>query len=294
MDPNPPMRKDSDNLLSINPAVTTHTLLDLSTEVLIEILAYLPAVSLFSVQRTCRTIRDIITGTTYFQYTMRAYINGVNDLLPPDFPHSERLELLRRHEQSWDSLQLNISTKYHTASVTRVGATFACPFILQDGYLIYECFMGGLQRYGYADLCSASRGEELRWVHITIADGHLPIASTVTVEFAVDHDLMVAIRYCVTSDLIIESLMSHSKWRQDIRVAVVELTFFQFTTGEPHTHSSTHTVSLPRSGQPFTYVSQEVLGDHVLVTTWSLDSKAAFYLVSWKTGAITFVSISSR
>ena len=201
MDPNPSMGKD--NLPSKNPVVTTHTLLDLSTEVLIEILAYIPAVSLFSVQRTCRTIRDIITGTTYFQYTMRAYINGVNDLLPPDFPHSERLELLRRHEQSWDSLQLNISTKYHTASVTRVGATFACPFILQDGYLIYECFMGGLQRYGYADLCSASRGEELRWVHITIADGHLPIASTVTVEFAVDHDLMVAMRYCVTSDLII-------------------------------------------------------------------------------------------
>ena len=31
----------------------------------------------------------------YFQYTMRAYINDVDDILPPDFPHSERLELLR-------------------------------------------------------------------------------------------------------------------------------------------------------------------------------------------------------
>jgi hypothetical protein len=89
-----------DNVLSKNPFVTTHTLFDLSTEVLVEILAYLPAVRLFSVQRTCRTIRDIIAGTTYFQYTMRAFINGVDDLLPPDFPHSERLELLRCHEQS--------------------------------------------------------------------------------------------------------------------------------------------------------------------------------------------------
>jgi hypothetical protein len=202
MDPNPPMRKDSDNLLSINPAVTTHTLLDLSTEVLIEILAYLPAVSLFSVQRTCRTIRDIIAGTTYFQYIMRTYINGVDDLLPSNFPHSERLELLQRHEQSWNSLQLDVFTQYDKGSVTG-DVPFPCPFVLQDGYLIYKCLRDGLQRYGYADLCSVSRGEELRWVHITIADGHLPTTSTVTVEFAVDHDLMVAMRYCVTSDLII-------------------------------------------------------------------------------------------
>jgi hypothetical protein len=291
MDSNQLMRKD--NLLSNNPVITTHTLLDLSTEVLIEILVYLPVVSLFSVQRTCRTIHDIIAGTTYFQYTMRAYINGVDDLLPPDFPHSERLELLQRHEQSWNSLQLDIFTQYHKDHVTG-DVPLPCPFILQDGYLIFECLTRGLQRYGYADLSSASQGEELRWVHITIANGYLPITSTVVVEFAVDHDLMIAMRYCVASDHIIGSLMSHSKWQQDTRVAVIQLTFFQFTTGAPHPHSSTHTVSLRRSGHPFTYVSQEVLGDHVLVTGCSLDLKASFYLVSWKTGAITLVSISNK
>ena len=291
MDPNPSMGKD--NLISKNPVVTTQTLLDLPTEVLVEILAYLPVVSLFSVQRTCRTIRDIIAGTTYFQYTMRAYINGVDDDLPPDFPHSERLELLRRHEQSWSNLQLRASI--FTQCVTGDSdVPFTSCFILQDGYLIYECLTLELQRYGYADLCSASPDEELRWVHITIANGHLPTTSSVTVEFAVDHDLMVAIRYCVASDLIIESLTSHSKWRQDVRVAVVQLTFFQFTTAAPHPLSSAHTVSLPRSGQPFTYVSQEVLGDHVLVTACSLDFKAAFYLVSWKTGVVTLVSISNK
>jgi len=195
MNPNLSMGKE-DNLVSKNPVVTTDTLLDLSTEVLVEILAYLPVVSLFSVQRTCRTIRDIIAGTTYFQYTMRAYVNGVDDFLPPDFPHSERLELLRRHEQSWNSLQLNMFTQYHTPSVTR-DVPFPCSFILQDGYLIYECLAGGLQRYGYMDLCSASRDEELRWVHITISNGQLP--TTWTVGFAVDHDLMIAIRYSTVS-----------------------------------------------------------------------------------------------
>jgi hypothetical protein len=298
MDPNPSIGKD--NLMSKNPVVTTHTLtlLDLSTEVLVEILAYLPAVRLFSVQRTCRTIRDIIAGTTYFQYTMRAFINGVDDFLPPDFPHSERLELLRRHEQSWNSLQLDTFTQYDEVRATG-DVPFSCPFIIQDGFLIYECLTGGLRRYGYVDLCSASasRDEELSWVHVTMADasGYLPTPSTVVV-FAVDHDLMVATRYCLASDLIIESLTSHSKWRKDIRAAVVQLSFFQFTTGAPHPLSSTHTVSLPQySRQPFTYISQEVLGDHVLVTTYSFDSKkAALHLVSWKTGAVTLVSSSSK
>ena len=172
-------------LISKNPVrvVTTHSLLDLSTEVLIEILAYLPVVSLFSVQRTCRTTRDIIAGTTYFQYTMRAYIDGVDDFLPPDFPHSERLELLRRHEQSWNSLQLqaNIFTQCVAGDVP-----FYSHFVLQDGYLIYQCLTLSSQLYGYADLCSASRDEELHWVHITMVDDHILPTSTVT--FAVDHD----------------------------------------------------------------------------------------------------------
>jgi len=259
MDPNPSMGKD--NLISKNPVVTTQTLLDLSTEVLVEILAYLPVVSLFSVQRTCRTIRDIIAGTTYFQYTMRAYINGVDDDLPPDFPHSERLELLRRHEQSWSNLQLRASI--FTQCVTGDSdVPFTSCFILQDGYLIYECLTLELQRYGYADLCSASRDEELRWVHVTM-DPH-PITG------------------------------HRSLWRPDIMSTMLQLTFFQFTMGAPHPLSSTHTVSLPRDpGQPFVSISQEVLGDHVLVTVGG-SNDAAFYLVSWKTGAVTLVSSPSK
>jgi hypothetical protein len=203
----------------------------------------------------------------------------------------------------WNSLQLDIFTQYHATRVTS-DVPSHYPFFIQDGYLIYQCLKDGLRRYGYVDLCSASRDEELRWVHITMADtgGLLPTGTTATtsistVEFAVDHDLMVAIRYCVASDLIVEPLTSRSKWREDIRsrATVVQLTFFQFTTGAPHPLSSTHTVSLPQySRQPFTFISQEILGDHVLVTTYSLDSKAAFHLVSWKTGAITLVSGSSK
>jgi len=48
------------------------TLLDLSTELLIEILAYLPVDDLSSVQWSCRMVGDIIADTAYFQYIMHA------------------------------------------------------------------------------------------------------------------------------------------------------------------------------------------------------------------------------
>ena len=281
-----------DNLISRNLVVTRRTLLDLSTEVLVEILAYLPTVCLFSVQRTCRTIHDIIAGTTYFQYIMRAYVNGVDDLLPPDFPHSERLELLRHYEQSWNSLKLNIFTQCVIDDIPSYSQ-----FILQDGYLIYQCLTIEYKwnRYGYADLCSASQDEELHWVHIRMVDDHWHLFNTSIVTFAVDQDLMVAVRYCVASDLIIKSLTGHSKlWQPVTLTALVQLTFFQFTTGAHHPLSSTHTVSLPQDpGQPCTFISSEVLGDHVLVTVGG-STEAVLYLVSWKTGAVTLVSTSSK
>src|SRR6266581_944905 len=91
----------NNTILPGNRVDTTHTLLDLSTEVLIEILAYLPPADMISVQRTCRIIRDIIDGTAYLQYILRTQIKGIEDFLPHDFPYSERLALLLHHEQSW-------------------------------------------------------------------------------------------------------------------------------------------------------------------------------------------------
>jgi hypothetical protein len=69
------------------------TLLNLSTELLIQILAYHPPVYLSSVQHTSHKICHIVVGTYTFN-TPCVQINGVDDLLPPDFTYSESLELL--------------------------------------------------------------------------------------------------------------------------------------------------------------------------------------------------------
>ena len=87
-------------------------------------------------------------------------MNGVEDLLPPNFPHSEHLELLRCHEESWHHSHLSISTERQRVPLL----DHAACFILQGGYLIYECLRES--RYGYTDLCSAARNKELRWVHV--------------------------------------------------------------------------------------------------------------------------------
>jgi len=133
---------------------------------------------------------------------MRAFINGVNDFLPPDFSHSEHLELLQSHEQAWSGLQFNLCTECVINVPFRVG--LPNEFTLQDGYLIYELLTSRPSRYGYADLCSAATDEELCWVHITMDDHHFPDLST-EATFAVDRDLMVTIRFRIISNPVLSS-----------------------------------------------------------------------------------------
>ena len=72
---------------------------------------------------------------------------------------------------------------------------------------------------------------------------------------------------------------------------MVQLEFFEFSTGAPHPLATTHTVSLPPTSElPKANVNAEVLGDHILVTVWNRSCKAVVYLVSWKTGTVTLVS----
>lgn len=264
-------------------SASQRTLLNLSTELLIQILSYLPPADLFSVQRTCHKIRHIVVGTTYLQYILRTQINGVDDFLPPDLPYPERLKLLRRHEKSWNDLQFNLFAEF-TTNVPQPDC-----YTFRDGYLIYEDLSGTVLQYGYTDLCSAARNEEVPWVHITMTNTHLPLPSYVV--FAVDHNLVVAVRY-VSFPIPIFVLTSHRQQGYDSYDTVrLELAFSEFTTGAPHPLSSTHIVSLPPiAGFQFANVDTEVLGDHILISVRRQTGEASFYLVSWITGTVTFVS----
>ncbi len=163
----------------------TPTFPTLPTELLILILSYLPVVELCAVQRTCHRIHSIVAESARLQYILRTQINGVDDLLPPECLFSERLELLRRHENAWSKLQLKLSHEFASPLLDR--------HFLQDGYLIYNKVAGMLQ-YGYVDLLSAVPDEELCWVHIAREDIRHPLC----VVFAVENNLAVVLRYRVS------------------------------------------------------------------------------------------------
>jgi F-box-like len=169
--------------MSLEPC--TPTFPSLPTELLILILSYLPVVELWTVQRTCRRIHNIVAESAHLQYVLRTQINGVDGLFPPDRPFSERLELLRCHEDAWNNLQLKPFYEFASPRLDR--------HFLQDGYIIYNRIAESLQ-YGYVDLLSTTPKEDLRWVHISREDLRHPLC----VVFAVDHNLAVVLRYVLS------------------------------------------------------------------------------------------------
>lgn len=241
-------------------------LLNLSTELLIHIFAYLPVADLFSVQSTCHRAYDIVAGTAYIQYILHTQLNGVDDLLPPNCPFSERLELLRHHVKTWSDLQLNLYTKFSMNVQPCLHRN-----IIQDGYLISISSIDPT-RYRYVDLFSSPPGEEPHWVNISLKDFPAPYSLV----FSVDHDLAVAVR---------EMGMSNGLARQ-------QLAFFEFTTSAPHPLSAAHTINIPLVDYLGSIrVEVEVLGDYVLATAVHKHSRSSFYLVSWKTGTVTFLRV---
>ncbi|KAH8979047.1 hypothetical protein EDB86DRAFT_2988868 [Lactarius hatsudake] len=254
-------------------------LLDLSTELLIHIFGYLPVTDLFSIQQTCRRNYAIVAETTYLQYIIHTQLNGVDDLLPPNCPFSERLELLRQHEKSWNDLQLNLYTEFSTNFYFRKN-------IIQDGYLIFRSNTD-LTRYGYVDLFALSPKEEPHQIQISLNNFQIPY----NLVFSVENDLAVAIRLGgLPITLTITLLTSHREKGTSTRLVQHQLAFFEFTTGAPHPLSAAHTKSLPLVDYlGVIRVEVEFLGDHILATAVHHHGRSSFYLVSWKTGTVTFL-----
>ncbi len=166
---------------------SSYTFPGLPTELLIRIFVRLQVADLLSVQHTCRRFCDVVSGSASLQYFLRTEINLLEDLLPPDISLHDRVALLKYHETAWNNLQLNTFTRFATSE----GLCAHC-YILQDGYLIYKA-VANTARYGYIDLYSSSAqpNAEALWTRISLA----AIRPLCDVVFAVDHNLVVAIRF---------------------------------------------------------------------------------------------------
>ena len=158
----------------------------LPTEVLVHIFALLQVADLFAVQQTCHRFYDIISDSVFLQYILYTKIKLLEDLLPPgvDVSFQDRIALLKHHEAAWNNLDFKTFTLGVRDEINTNG------YIIQDGYLIYNAL--ATARYDYVDLYSISDVPNAAlWTRISLAAIH-PLSDIV---FAVDHNLVVAIRF---------------------------------------------------------------------------------------------------
>ena len=81
--------------------------LDLSTELIIQILAYGSLRDIGACVRTSRRLYGIASGSQYLRYLLRTKMAGVHDpFLLPGFSIQERLSALERWESAWHNLDL--------------------------------------------------------------------------------------------------------------------------------------------------------------------------------------------
>jgi hypothetical protein len=165
---------------------------ELPTELLIRIFAQLQVAELLSVQHTCRRFHDVISNSTLLQYILHTEINHLEALLPLDVSLNDRVALLKHQEAARENLVLNVLIRFVVSDTHPAHC-----YILQDGYLIYKAvilaFNTQVPQYGFIELHSISDqpNAEIRWKQIHLAVLH-PLSDII---FAIDHDLVVAIRF---------------------------------------------------------------------------------------------------
>ena len=108
--------------------------LDLSTELVIQILSYGSLQDIRACARSSRRICDIISGSLYLQYLIRMKVAGVCDPFLPGPSIRERLSTLKRWESAWHSLDLREPTLQ--CEVPRDISAGVLHYEIHDGYLI--------------------------------------------------------------------------------------------------------------------------------------------------------------
>jgi hypothetical protein len=143
--------------------------LDLSTELVIQILAYGSLRDIRACAQTSRRLYSIISGSQYLQYLLRTKIAGVHDPFLPGLSIQERLSVLERWERAWHGLDLRnpalqcIVPRDISASISR--------HEIHGGYLIATRRFQADDRplgYSYFDLHDAVKRGYPSWNHVDL------------------------------------------------------------------------------------------------------------------------------
>jgi hypothetical protein len=145
--------------------------LDLSTELVIQILAHGSLRDIRACAQTSRRLHAIVSGSQYLQYLLRTKIAGVHDpFLPPGgISIQERLSVLESWERAWRGLDLRNPAL--RCIVPRDVSASVPPHEIRGGYLIAARRFPVDDRplgYSYFDLHDAVRRGYPSWNHVDL------------------------------------------------------------------------------------------------------------------------------
>jgi len=145
--------------------------LDLSTELVIEILAYGSLRDIRACAQSSRRLYDIISSSLYMRYLVRTKVAGVCDPFVPGLSISiqERISALERWERAWHGLDLRqpvlqcVVPGEISVSILR--------YEIHDGYLIGTRQFPTDDRplgYNYIDLHDAVKHGYVSWTNVDL------------------------------------------------------------------------------------------------------------------------------
>jgi F-box domain len=163
-------------------------LFTLSTEILVEILYLLQARDIIACSKTCRHLATVVLDQPNLQYIVSRHCAYVEDDDPPPSTTTDRLERLRRWEESWKNLDTMAPSggrfEHNDLPIMRRTS------MLRDGYLIVPCYKNEIEDRetpGYSMLNLRSPNEVFRH-----DDFHFR-GDVIAFEFSIEQNFVVAL-----------------------------------------------------------------------------------------------------
>lgn len=173
-----------------SPAPTmSPRLLDLSTELVIQIIAHGSLHDIGACAQASRRLYSIISGSQYLRYLVRIKMAGVRDPFIPGLSIHQRFSALERWEHAWHSLDLRQPTLQ--CVVPRETSVSILCYEINGGYLIGTRRLPVDDRplgYNYLDLHDVVKCGYLSWSNVDLHQSLFIFSHCFSVE---DHNLAV-------------------------------------------------------------------------------------------------------
>ncbi|KAF5368054.1 hypothetical protein D9758_004477 [Tetrapyrgos nigripes] len=260
---------------SFHTTMTFLTFLDLPTEILIQILSYLPALDIASISFCSHFLCDVVKNSVELQYIIHLHIARSDDNPQSRMLFGEKLALLTGREKGWATLVPDfvrvVEVPFEPGSIYDLSA---------DVYLLGD---SSRSRLYYLPLPSSPE-DKVAWKTLVGPEGKQ------IVDFAInlyEHDLIVLVAAPQRTFLV-----------QQQSTVLIELQLRKFSTNTPHPLAKQPIIPLVTADRQWGHpaINMEIVGDYLTVVTsfWRVvRSRCTISVYEWKTGRVVMASLNS-